>query len=318
MAGEAVAAAMSRTAMNRASIRRVQARLGLLALVGVAALQLSCTTARSDRIVIGSKNFTESFILGELIAQEIEAHTRLHVERRFYLAGTYICHQGMLAGRIDLYPEYTGTALTTILKEPASGSREQVYQLVKEAYESRFGLTLGPAFGFNDTFAMEIRAEDARRLNIQTLSQASAFAPKWRAGFGYEFMERPDGYKGLAAAYGLHFAEPPRTMDLGLLARSLKNHEIDFAAGNTTDGLIRALDLFVLEDDKHYFPPYEAVAVVREQTLQLHPEVSQALAELAGTIHDDEMQRLNYEVDSLHRDVKEVVRDFLRKKRLVV
>jgi len=303
--------------MNRASIIMLHSRLRILALVGVAALQLSCSTPRRDRVVIGSKNFTESFILGELMAQEIEARTRLQVERRFYLAGTYICHQAMLAGRIDLYPEYTGTALTAILKEPASGDREQVYQLVKRAYERRFGLTLGPAFGFNDTFAMEIRGEDARRLNIKTLSQASAFAPRWRAGFGYEFMERPDGYRGLAAAYGLHFAEPPRTMDLGLLARSLKNHQIDLAAGNTTDGFIPALDLFVLDDDKHYFPPYEAVPVVREQTLQRHPEISQVLAELGGTVHDDEMQHLNYEVDSLHRDVKEVVRDFLSKKGLI-
>ena len=147
---------------------------------------------------------------------------------------------------------------------PAQRRREQaVYQQVKSEYERRFGLTLGPAFGFNDTFAMEIRGEDARRLNIKTLSQAAAFAPQWRAGFGYEFMERPDGYRGLAATYGLHFAEQPRIMDLGLLARALKDHQIDLAAGNATDGLIPALDLFVLEDDRHYFPPYEAVPVMR-------------------------------------------------------
>jgi osmoprotectant transport system substrate-binding protein len=295
--------------------RRVQTRL-CIALLAIPLLLPSCSTARRDRIVIGSKNFTESFILGELMAQEIEARTQLKVERRFYLAGTYICQQAMLAGRLDLYPEYTGTALTAILKKPAAGSPDQVYQLVKSEYEHRFALTLGPAFGFNDTFAMEIRGEDARRLHIQTLSQASAFAPKWRAGFGYEFMERPDGYKGLAAAYGLHFAEPPRVMDLGLLARALKNHQIDFAAGNATDGLIPALDLFVLQDDKHYFPPYEAVPVIREQALQQHPEISGVLAELEGKINDDEMQKLNYAVDSEHRDVREVVRDFLQKKGL--
>jgi glycine betaine/choline ABC-type transport system substrate-binding protein len=145
------------------------------------------------------------------------------------------------------------------------------------------------------------------------LSQASAFAPQWRAGFGYEFMERPDGYRGLAATYGLHFVEPPRVMDLGLLARALRDHQIDLAAGNTTDGLIPALDLFVLEDDRHYFPPYEAVPVVREQTLQQHPEVSRALAGLAGKISDREMRRLNYAVDGEHRDAREVAREFLRK-----
>jgi osmoprotectant transport system substrate-binding protein len=277
---------------------------------------LSCSSSRTDRIVIGSKNFTESFILGELFAQKIEAHTHLKVERRFYLAGTYICQQAILAGRIDLYPEYTGTALTAILKQKASGDRQDVYQRVKSEYERRFGLTLGPPLGFNDTFAMEIRGEDARRLHIQTLSQAAAYAPRWRAGFGYEFMERPDGYPGLAAAYGLHFAGKPHVMDLGLLARALRDHQIDIAAGNTTDGLIPALDLFALEDDRHYFPPYEAVPVVREQTLQQHPEVAEALAELAGKVSDEEMQRLNYAVDGQHRDVKDVVREFLKAKKL--
>jgi osmoprotectant transport system substrate-binding protein len=283
----------------------------------MALLLPACSPSHSDRVVIGSKNFTESFILGELMAQQIEAHTNLKVERRFYLAGTYICHQAVLAGRIDIYPEYTGTALTAILKQKGGGDKAEVYQRVKREYERRFGLTLGPAFGFNDTFAMEIRGEDARHLNIRTLSQAAAFAPHWRAGFGYEFMERPDGYKGLAAAYGLHFAENPRVMDLGLLARALRDRQIDLAAGNTTDGLIPALDLFVLEDDRHYFPPYEAVPVVREQVLQQHPEVTQALAGLAEKISDEEMQQLNYAVDGRHRDVKEVVHEFLRGKGLV-
>ncbi len=277
----------------------------------------SCSPSHANRIVVGSKNFTESFVLGELIAQQIEAHTNLKVERRFYLAGTYICQQAILAGRIDVYPEYTGTALTAILKQSAGGDKQNVYQRVKSEYEQRYGLTLGPAFGFNDTFAMEIRGDDARRLNLKTLSQATAYAPKWRAGFGYEFMERPDGYRGLAETYDLHFAEQPRIMDLGLLARALKDHQIDLAAGNATDGLIPALDLFVLEDDRHYFPPYEAVPVLREQTIQQRPEVAQVLAELAGKISDEEMQRLNYAVDGEHRDVADVAREFLRSKGLV-
>jgi osmoprotectant transport system substrate-binding protein len=282
----------------------------------LALISISCAPSRPNRIVIGSKNFTESLILGELMAQVIETHTRLKVERRFYLAGTYICHQAVLAGRIDMYPEYTGTALTAILKQTAAGDADAVYRRVKGEYESRFGLTLGPGFGFNDTFAMEIRGEDARRLQVKTLSQAAAFAPQWRAGFGYEFMERPDGYRGLATTYGLHFAEKPRVMDLGLLARALRDHQIDIAAGNATDGLIPALNLFVLEDDRHYFPPYGAVAVIREQILQDHPEINQVVAQLGGKISDDEMRRLNYAVDGEHHDVKEVVRDFLRNKGL--
>lgn len=277
----------------------------------------SCAPSHANRIVIGSKNFTESLMLGELLAQVVEARTHLQVERRFYLAGTYICQQAMLAGRIDIYPEYTGTALTAILKQKVERDRAAVYQRVKSEYEKRFRLTLGPPFGFNDTFAMEIRGADARRLNIKTLSQAAAFAPKWHAGFGYEFMERPDGYAGLAAVYGLHFAGPPRVMDLGLLAPALKDHQIDIAAGNATDGLIPAFDLFALEDDRHYFPPYEAVAVIRQQTLQEHPEVGQAIAELGGKISDQEMQKLNYALDGQRRDVKDVAQEFLRSKGLI-
>ena len=301
--------------------RQAQFRLkqcqSAICIILLALLLPSCAPSHSDRIVIGSKNFTESLMLGELLAQLVESRTHLKVERRFYLAGTFICQQAMLAGRIDLYPEYTGTALTAILKQKVEGDTTQVYQQVKREYEKRFGMTLSPAFGFNDTFAMEIRGEDARRLNLKTLSQAAEFAPHWHAGFGYEFMERPDGYAGLAAAYGLHFAGPPRIMDLGLLAPALKDRQIDIAAGNATDGLIPALDLFVLEDDRHYFPPYEAVAVVRKQTLQEHPEVTQAIAALGDKISDQEMQKLNYALDGQHRDAKAVAHEFLRSKGLI-
>jgi osmoprotectant transport system substrate-binding protein len=279
-------------------------------------LLVSCAPSRSNRVVVGSKNFTESMMLGELIAQMIETQTHLKVERRFYLAGTYICQQGILAGRIDIYPEYTGTAESAILKHKPAANREKVYQEVKNEYERRFGLTLSPPFGFNNTFAMEIRGEDARRLKLKTLSQAVPYAPHWRAGFGYEFMERADGYLGLAATYGLHFAGQPRIMDLGLLAPALKNHQIDIAAGNATDGLIPALDLYVLEDDRHYFPPYEAVAVIRQETLREHPGVGQAIAELGGKISDDDMRRLNYEVDGQRRDITDVAHQFLKSKGL--
>jgi osmoprotectant transport system substrate-binding protein len=275
---------------------------------------VACGPPREQRIVVGSKNFTEQAVLGELLAQQLEAKTRLHVERRFYLAGSFICHQAIIAGRIDLYPEYTGTALTAILKERASGAPADVYNRVKSEYERNFDLTLSAPLGFNNTFAIEIRGEDARRLQLKTISQAAAYTPQWRPGFGYEFMERPDGYKGLAATYGLRFAEPPRIMDLGLLNRALKDKQVDLIAGNTTDGLIPVFDFFVLEDDRHYFPPYEAVPVIRRQTLNLHPEVGQALAELAGQISDQDMQRLNYAVDGEHRDIKQVVQEFLEQK----
>src|SRR5450755_3851686 len=292
-------------------------------------LLAACGPPRQSHIVIGSKNFTESLILGELIAQQIESHTHLPVERRFYLAGSYICHQAILGGRIDIYPEYTGTALTAILKEPnvataasavqqseASKSEDAVYEKVKDDYAARCNLAVGPPLGFNDTFAIEIRGETARRLNLKTISQSAQYTPQWRAGFGYEFMERPDGYKGLAATYGLHFAAPPRIMDLGLLTRALKDKQLDLIAGNTTDGLIPALDLYILEDDRHYFPPYEAVPIIREEALQLHPELKPALDALSNKISDDEMRTLNYAVDAQHRDVKQVVREFLKSKGL--
>jgi len=269
-----------------------------------------CGPPRRDIIVVGSKNFTEQLVLGELIAQQIEAHSSLTVERRFYLAGTYICQQAILAGRIDIYPEYTGTALTAVLKEAPIKGEGEVLERVRQAYRRRFNLELTAPFGFNNTFAMEIRGEDARRLKVSSISEAAQFTPQWRAGFGYEFMERPDGYQGLAKTYGLRFAEPPRIMDLGLLARALHDKQIDIAAGNATDGLIPVLDLFVLADDKHYFPPYEAVPVVRSEVLQRHPEVSAALAALGGKISEREMQQLNYAVDGQRRDVKDVVREF--------
>jgi len=288
-----------------------------IALVCACLLATTSCQPRADRIVIGSKNFTEQLVLGELFAQVIEARAHLPVERRFYLAGTFICQQAILSGRIDVYPEYTGTALAAVLKEKPSGDKADVYRRVKQDYESRYNLTLGPALGFDDTFAIVIRGEDAGKLQLKTISQAAAYTPKWHAGFGYEFMERPDGYKGLVATYGLLFAGGPRIMDLGLLTRALKDRQVDLIAGNNTDGLIPALDLAVLADDRHYFPPYEAVPVIRQQTLKMHPEVGSALAILGGAISDADMRRMNYAVDGQHRDAAEVVREFLREHKLL-
>jgi osmoprotectant transport system substrate-binding protein len=277
---------------------------------------LGCGGVRENRIVVGSKNFTEQVVLGELLAQHLEAITHLPVDRRFYLAGTYICHQAILAGRIDLYVEYTGTALSAILKQPASGNPDEVYEQVKREYALRFHLVATEPLGFNNTFALVIRGSDARRLGVKTISEAAQHTPQWRAGFGYEFMERPDGYQGLVRAYGLKFGAPPRIMDLGLLYRALIETQVDLAAGNSTDGLIAAYNLAVLEDDRHYFPPYQAVPIVREETLARHPAVRTALEDLAGKISDQEMRRMNYAVDGEHRDVQDVVREFLRSKHL--
>jgi osmoprotectant transport system substrate-binding protein len=276
----------------------------------------SCGAARHDEIVVGSKNFSEQALLGEIVAQHLEARTHREVTRRFYLAGSYICQQALLSGRIDLYVEYTGTALTAILHDPLQSDPSAVLQRVRSEYQRRFGLQVLSSLGFNNTFAIVVRGEDARRLHLKTISDAAPHAPEWRAGFGYEFMERPDGFAGLARTYGLSFKETPRILDLGLLYRALLEKQVDFVAGNSTDGLLAARDLTMLEDDKHYFPPYEAVPVVRADALARFPEMRTALVKLAGKINDEEMRRMNYEVDGEHRDIADVAREFLREKGL--
>lgn len=278
----------------------------------MAAVLAACSARRADTIVIGSKNFPEQALLGEILAQQIEARTHLRVERRFYLAGTYICQQALLAGRIDAYVEYTGTALTAILHDPVESDSAAVFARVQSEYKKRFGLDVFPSLGFNNTFAIVIRGDDARRLHVSTITDAVPYARNWRAGFGYEFMERPDGFPGLARAYGLQFAAPPRVLDLGLLYRALLDKQVDLVAGNSTDGLLAARDLVILADDKHYFPPYEAVPIVREDTLARHSEVRAAIAGLAGKITDAQMQKMNYAVAGEGRDATVVAREFLR------
>jgi len=286
-----------------------------LVLLLIPLLSSGCASERPGRIVIGSKNFTEQLILGELLAQHLEAHTELTVERRFNLGGTFICHQALVAGQLDVYVEYTGTALTAILKQPPQRDPDEVFRTVQEEYRP-LGLEWTPPLGFNNTFAMVIRGEDARRHNLKTIFDIARVAPRWRAGFGYEFTERADGLKGLVATYGLKFGSPPRAMEIGLLYRALSEKQVDIVAGNSTDGLIAALDLVALEDDRHYFPPYYAAPVVRRAALERHPELRRALEELAGKISEEEMRRLNYAVEGEGRDLRQTVREFLRSKGL--
>jgi osmoprotectant transport system substrate-binding protein len=306
---------VSRFAPRRLSERLLSAGIFCLLLTCVA-----CAPPRSSRITIGAKNFTEQVVLGELLSQEIEAVTGEQVARRFYLAGSYLCQQAMVSGRIDGYVEYTGTALTAILKQPLPpvGQRDAatVLRRVTQLYASRYHVLVGPGMGFEDTFAMVVRGDDARRLDLKTISDAVKVAPQWRLGVGYEFEERPDGLRGLEATYGLKFADAPRTMDLGLLYRALSNNQVDMVAGNSTDGPIRALGFVVLADDKHYFPPYDAVPLVRQDSLHRHPGIQVAMDRLAGKVSADEMRGMNYAVDGEHRDVGDVVREFRKGKGL--
>jgi osmoprotectant transport system substrate-binding protein len=283
-----------------------------VALSGGSALLLVGCRPRRHNIAIGTKNFTEQLILGEMLAQVIERTAKLPVERRFYLAGSYICHQAILAGRIDMYVEYTGTALTAILKQPPQSDRAKVFEIVRDQYRQRFGLEVLPSLGFDNSFAMVMRGDEAMQYNLRTLSDLAAVAPRMRMGVGYEFLERPDGYPGLVKTYGLKFAEPPRVMDLGLLYRALQSKQVDIVAGSNTDGLIAALGLVVLEDDLHYFPPYEAVPIVRPQMLQEYPPVRAALEKLTGRVSAEDMRHLNYAVDGEKKDAAQVVEQYLR------
>ena len=277
---------------------------------------LACQPPRPDHPVIGAKNFTEQVVLGELLAQEIEAKAGLKVERRFYLAGSYICHQALISSRIDGYVEYSGTALTAILKQPVDKSPEGSLATVERLYKQRYKVEAGPPLGFENTFAMVIRGQDAQRLHLATLSRAVPAAAQWKLGVGYEFQERPDGLQGLEAAYGMKFAGEPRTMDLGLLYRALNAHQVDIIAGNSTDGPIQAFGLTVLADDKHFFPAYQAIPLMREDALQRWPEMRKALAALENTVSAEEMRSMNEAIDGEHRDPADVVREFRKRKGL--
>jgi osmoprotectant transport system permease protein len=314
---------------SRAARRRRRAPAGVIVVFVLAAAAVATASlliARgSGRAVVrvGSKNFTEQLVLGEIVAGAIERWANVAVERRLNLGGTFICDRAVRAGEIDVYVEYTGTALTAIFKEEVArvpgvpkvpgvqGSQAlPVFERVRQRYAAA-GVTLAAPLGFDNTFAILVREAEGRRLGLKTIEDAAPHAPSWRAGFGYEFIERADGYRGLAQAYGLRFAEEPRVMDLALMYRALADGQVDLIAGDATNGLIAGLRLFMLEDNRHYFPPYEAAPVARTATLLAHPDVAAALARLAGAISADDMRAMNYAVDAQRRDPAAVAKEFL-------
>ncbi|MGE5244997.1 MAG: ABC transporter permease/substrate-binding protein [Betaproteobacteria bacterium] len=295
--------------------RRARSRRGavVVAMLVAAAMVVSAgVAARGSRaaIVVGSKNFTEQLVLGELVAQTIERETGLTVERRLNLGGTLICDRALLTGDVDVYVEYTGTALSAVFDRPIPSDPGTVLPTLRGLY-ARTGRTLLPPLGFDDTFAILVRSDDARRLGLRTIEDLARVAPGWRAGFGYEFLQRPDGYPGLANAYGLRFAAPPRAMDLMLTYRALADRQVDVIAGDATAGLIKALDLARLQDNRHFFPPYDAVPIARSETLLEYPQVKRAIQSLAGRVSAGDMQAMNYAVDGRHQDIRLVVRAFL-------
>jgi osmoprotectant transport system permease protein len=313
---------------GRSASRRAAGRRGLIspwligggiaaaAAVVLLAMMTSGTfglTSGKPRIIVGSKNFTEQLVLGELIAQTIERNTDLEVERKLNLGGTLICERALASGAIDIYVEYSGTALTALFKQPVAFDRKQVLETVRQRYAAT-GRTMLSPLGFNNTFAILVRRETVTKTGVKTISDAARFAPEWRAGFGYEFLEREDGYKGLAKTYGLTFREPPRVMELNLSYRALASNQVDLIAGDATAGAIAALDLVQLADDRKYFPPYDAIPVIRSATVLAHPQVRAALETLAGRIDENTMRQMNEAVDIKRQDPAAVVREFLDRK----
>ena len=274
--------------------------IGLLAFAGCA--------SREPAIVVGSKNFTEQVILGEIVAAQIERRLGVRVDRKLNLGGTLLAHEALLGGAIDLYPEYTGTALTEILQQPIQRDPAAVLQAVRDGYRAHGIEWLAP-LGFNDTFAMVVRRADADALHLRTLSDAAQ--RPWRLGVGYEFTQRPDGLAGLVQAYDLRIDGDPVTMDLGLLYAALRTRAVDMAAANATDGMLGHDEFLVLEDDRHYFPPYECAIALREDTAARFPRLREALRELSGRISDRTMREMNEKVDIEHRSAAEVAREFL-------
>ena len=267
-------------------------------------LSLGCGGER--RIRVGSKNFTEQLVIGEIVAEHIENRLHGHVSRKLDLGGTLLAQQAMVAGDIDVYPEYTGTALTAVLKQKPLKDPAQVLAEVRAGY-AQWHLDWLDPLGFENTFAMAVRSEDGA---ASTLSQA-ANQRAWKLGVGYEFARREDGLPGLIQTYGLRVSGV-RTMDLGLIYQALSKRQVDMVAGNSTDGLLSVLPITVLKDDRHYFPPYECALVIRQEAEKMYPALKPALMELSGRISSETMRRLNYELDGKHRPAREIARNFLR------
>lgn len=287
-------------------------------LVVIISLTISCGTKTEKRITVGSKNFTEQVILGEIMSILIEEGTDIKVERKLNLGGTFVCFNALKQGELDLYAEYTGTALTAVLKKPVITDKDSVYSIVKEAYEKQFGLIWLKPFGFNNTYTLTMRENQAEKLNIRKISDLKFHQNDLIPGFDHEFLERPDGYPGLIKYYGLKFKHKPREMDPGLMYKAIAERTVDLICGFATDGRIPAFDLVILEDDKRFFPPYYAAPLIRADVLKKYPEIRNVLNALASKISDEKMREMNYQVDVKERRVEEVAREFLLEEQIIL
>lgn len=268
------------------------------------------------RVKVGSKNFTEQVLLGEIMSQLIEAQTDLRVDKKLNLAGTQVCFEALKSGELDIYADYTGTALTAILKQEVSADSAGVYDAVKSAYEEQFGITWLDPLGFNNTYTLTMRKAQAAELGVKTISDLAPLSKELVLGASYEFLERPDGYPGLQEFYGLDFSQA-KGMDAGLTYRAVASEKVDVIDGFATDGRIPAFELVILEDDKGFFPPYDAAPLVRQDTLEKHPELAEALNLLSGRLPDDKMRDMNYRVDERNEQAADVAREFLQSEGLL-
>jgi osmoprotectant transport system permease protein len=309
LVADACLASIERRMRRRRESVRPLAAAAVVVLALATTLGWSITTRASQSVVIGSKNFTEQVVLGELMAQAIEAQG-VAVVRKLNLGGTFICDRALRSGDIDLYVEYTGTALTAVFHQDVAHDPRQAFQQVRELY-ARGGITTLDPLGFNNTFAILVRSRDARRLGLQSIADVRTAAGGWTPGVGYEFLERADGYPGLIQKYGLAFAGAPRAMDLSLIYKALADGQVDLIAGDATNAQIDALDLTMLDDSLHYFPPYDAVPVARTAALLRHPEIGRAMARLTGNVSEKDMRAMNRAVDVDRRDPRDVVAEFL-------
>jgi len=299
-------------ARNAARRRRVVAASVGVILVGIAGFgsianlgsEISNSEGRGS-IVVASKDFTESIILAEILSQMLE-EKGIRVTRQFELGGN-LAHDGLLAGEIDVYPEYTGTAYTAILKHQPVSDPQVVYDATKAEYASEFNLVLSPPLGFSNDFAILVRGETARKNDLKTISDAVPLARGWQAGFGQDFMSRADGYAGFRKAYGFDFTNQPREMDLSLTYQALQSGDLDIIAGNSTDGLIAALDLFQLADDRRYFPPYQAVFISRQASSET---LKPFFENLSNAVSTDDMRFMNHEVDAKKRTPRDVAAEW--------
>ena len=297
-------------------LARIKAILVLFAIVGFGIVTMTGALALVDRlsgkrdtIVVGSKAFTESIILGEIIAQWLE-HSGVRVERHFNLGATNISFEAVRSGAVDMYPEYTGTGLVAILHRAPISDRTAVLQTVRDEFSRRWNLVWLDPLGFDNTYALAMPEALAARLGITKISDLKKHTDL-RVGFASEFLARDDGWTGLSKKYDLRFEKEPGSMEAGLMYQAASRGQVDVISAYSTDGRIETQHLRVLEDDLGFFPPYEPAILIRRETLMTKPELEPLLRALKGSITEEEMRRMNAEADFGRRSIADVAAEFV-------